>query len=464
MEKIRLTDVIKSVGGQILNLKYSADDIYIDSISIDSRNIKTGSLFVPIVGEHFDGHDFIKQSIDSGAVCALTQKTDENTVSNCTVIYVKDTVKALGDIARFYISQFKNLSIVAITGSVGKTTTKDMIASVLEQKFNVLKTEGNFNNEIGLPLTLFNLKSEHDIAVVEMGMSQFGEIEYLSSIAKPHIAVITNIGVSHIENLGSREGILKAKSEIFQNLNGTAILNSDDDMLIILKDRQDCDIKWFGIENKADIYADNIESLELNGIKCTLHTQKFELNVTIPSPGKHIVYAAMAATAVAQIYCMNPYQIKTGIENFIPTKMRMNIKKFKNQITLIDDVYNASPQSMTAAIDVLKNSGNSRKVAVLGDMYEIGEQSYKMHFEVGKYAVNSAVDLTICVGKFAEYMYRGAYENKSSKQTVVYFENQQELENNLLALLKKYDIILVKASRGMHLEKTVDKIEKVELQ
>jgi len=451
-----LNEIAEAVDGVLINSH--GEDIEIDSVSTDSRKINKNTLFVPIIGENADGHDFIQAAFEKGAVCAFTQR--EKNTEKFPLIKVKDTVKALGDLARYYKSSL-NVNTVAVTGSVGKTTTKDIIASVLSQKYKVLKTEGNYNNEIGMPLTIFNMNKDTQMAVLEMGMSEFGEIDYLCKIAKPDIAVITNIGTSHIENLGSREGILKAKTEILPYIKqkGAAILNADDDMLITLKDRAGCNIIWYGIENKSGVYADNIELLGLSGSRCDIHLDGEVLKVFIPVAGKHMIYNAMAAAAVGKKFALSNEQITEGIRKFTPTKMRMDIKKCKNGITIINDVYNASPQSVKAALEVLKNSENSRKIAILGDMLEMGSYSNKYHFEVGEYAAKLGIDIIIAVGELSEYIKQGAEANNALK--VFYFKNQEEIEPE--NILKKGDIVLVKASRGIHLENTVDKIEKVEL-
>lgn len=465
MKAILLKDAVKAIGGVLLNAEHkNIDNIYITDISIDSRKIQKGSLFVPIVGEKFDAHDFISISMENGAVCAFTEKNDSNIIKNNMVIYVDNTIKALGALAKFYISNL-DVIVIGITGSVGKTTTKDMIASVTNQRYNTLKTDGNYNNEIGLPLTIFKITEKHKVAVLEMGMSQFGEIDYLSNIAKPDIAVITNIGISHIENLGSRKGILNAKTEIFNhiNKNACAILNEDDDMLITLKNKLDFGTYWFGIENKSGIYADNINFMGLEGVNCSIHSNNDIINVSIPSPGKHIIYSAMIATAIGVKLGLSIEQIKRGIETFVPTEMRMVVINAKNGITIINDVYNASPQSMKAALDVLKNSGKHRKVAILGDMFELGNCALNAHNEIGEYAANINIDVIICIGELGKYIYYGAEKYKMSHQSILYFENQENFQNELLDIIKKYDTILVKASRGMYLEKTIDKIKKVEL-
>jgi UDP-N-acetylmuramoyl-tripeptide--D-alanyl-D-alanine ligase len=463
VKPILLKDVVEAVSGKLLN-DSGIENNYVLDISTDSRKIQKGTLFVPIAGEKFDGHNFIEAALAQGAVCALTEKYDEAIMKKKVVIYVKNTIAALGDLARFYISLL-DIKIVAITGSVGKTSTKDMIASILSTQYSVIKTQGNFNNEIGLPLTVFNIDDTCDVAILEMGMSEFGEIRYLSSIAKPNIAVISNIGTSHIENLGSREGILKAKSEIFENLKegGLAVLNADDDMLLTLKEKLGSTVIWFGIENKVGLYADHIQLLGLYGVRCAIHMDAEVLDVNIPSPGKHMVYNVLSGIAVGRALGLSLDNIKKGIENFIPTKMRMNIVSANNDITIINDTYNASPQSMVAAIDVLKSSAEGRKIAILGDMLEMGNFAQQFHAQVGDYVASCGIDIIICIGEYSKFMYEAAKVSKSLNQQVLYFSSQQDLEKEILNIVKSHDTILVKASRGMYLEKTVDKIEKVKL-
>lgn len=463
MKPILLKDIVKAVSGKVLNT-LDIENSYAFDVSTDSRKIQKGTLFVPIIGENFNGHDFIENAFKQGAICALTQQYDEDIMKKYMVIYVKDTVVALGDLARYYISQL-DIKVIAVTGSVGKTSTKDMIASIVSTRYKILKTQGNYNNEIGLPLTIFNIDDSCEIAIVEMGMSQFGEIRYLSSIARPDIAVISNIGTSHIENLGSREGILKAKSEIFENLkeNGFSVLNCDDDMLMTLKGKTSLDIRWFGIENIMGSYADNIKLSGLVGVSCNIHIDGEVFSVNIPSPGNHMVYNALSAAVIGKALGLSIEEIKRGIEDFTPSKMRMDIIHSHNSITIINDTYNASPQSMTAALDVLKSSTDGRKVAILGDMLEMGEFSQKFHEQVGKYAALSGIDTIICVGEDSKYMYNAAKDNKTLNQQILYFENQQNLQKEILNIIRQYDTILVKASRGMHLENTVEQIKKVEL-
>lgn len=458
MKSLSLKEIIMAVDGTLKG-NINVSEIFINHITTDTRKIQEGDLFIPLKGENFDGHDFLKQAFEKGAKYCLSEIEMEISEGS-SLILVKDTKKALMDLAKYYRSLF-SIPVVAITGSVGKTTTKDLIASVLSQKYMVLKTEGNFNNEIGLPLTIFCLEDFHEIAVLEMGMNSFGEIHNLSEIAKPDIAVITNIGVSHIENLGSRDGILKAKCEIFDFMNekGIAILNADDDKLITLNEKLNEEMKWYGICNKAGVYADEIQPKGLEGISCKIHTQQGEFCVNIPVSGNHMIYNAMSAVAVGSLLGLNLEEIRKGIEQFQPSHMRMDILNTNAGITIINDSYNANPVSMKAAIDVLKN-GQNRKVCILGDMLELGEYAKDMHYEVGVYAAQKKIDYIICIGTFAKYMAEGAKELMGNN--IFFYEDKQQFFESGLKNLKANDTVLVKASRGMHFEKIVEKIQEVE--
>ncbi|MGL4791330.1 MAG: UDP-N-acetylmuramoyl-tripeptide--D-alanyl-D-alanine ligase [Anaerotignaceae bacterium] len=445
MKELTLKEIALAVNGRLENCE--DENLKISVIATDTRTIGKGDLFVPFVGENFDGHTFIETAFEKGAVCVFSQVPTKG-----CAIFVEDTRAAFRDLSMYYLSLF-NVKVVAITGSVGKTTTKDMIASVLEQKYSVLKTQGNFNNEIGLPKTIFNLNESHEVCVLEMGMNSFGEIEKLSFIAKPDIAVITNVGVSHIENLGSREGILKAKSEIFSFMkkDGVAILNKDNDLLRTLK--LDFKTLWFGI-NEGDFYSNNIKPMGIEGIFAILHNENSEVEVKIPIPGEHMVLNALSAMAVGKCLGLNNHEIKKGIEAFVPTGMRMAIEKTKGGITIINDCYNANPVSMKAAIDVLADT-EGRKVAILGDMFELGEYAQALHKEVGEYALEKNLDLVVCIGELSKNIYQAC-----NKGNALYFETQEDFFE--YGGIKKGDVCLVKASRGMHFEKTVEKLQEVE--
>lgn len=447
-----LNEIASSVGGKLFN---ADGEKKIKSIVTDSRKIEKDCVFVAIKGENFDGHEFAKKAVEDGALCVVSRVDFED----IPYIKVSDSRRSLMEIARAYRLK-SGVKVVGITGSVGKTTTKDMVASVLSQGMCVHKTNGNFNNDIGLPLTVFGIEKEHEAAVLEMGMNQFGEISRLSYGGVPDVAVITNVGVSHIENLGSREGILKAKSEIFDYMaeDAFAVLNADDDMLITLKGKRK-NIIWYGIENKEGIYADNICENGLDGIKCDIHTKLFTMTVNIPVPGRHMVLNALAATGVGLIMGLDKEKIKAGIEGFEPTKMRMDISETKTGIKIINDAYNANPVSMKASLDVLKGC-EGKKMAIIGDMFELGDFAYNMHYDVGRYAVKCGIDKLIFIGEASAAMKKAA--DDLGFENYLYYPYQDDfLNSDMTEIIDDKYTVLVKASRGMHLEKTVCKIQEV---
>ncbi len=466
MERLTLNQLLQGCKGTLVkNCNSQVDAVSVEGISIDSRSVQRGDLFIPIRGDTYDGHQFIQQAYEKGALGCITQEEVAAIPQGKFAIQVEDTNKALKDLAEYYVSLF-DIPVVGVTGSVGKTSTKDMIASVIGEAYSVLKTEGNYNNEIGLPLTVFQLTNNHQAAVLEMGMSSFGEIHSLSKIARPKIGVITNIGYSHIENLGSQEGILKAKSEIFDFVHpmGIAILNADDPLLYSLKQSVKHKIIWIGIDNTEGYYASDIQYMDMEGVSCIVHTPHDSFTAFIPSPGKHMVYNALVAVAVGDHLGLSIQQIQAGLRKFVPSKMRMAVSTTKHPITIINDVYNASPSSMSAAIEVLlSTSSTKRKVAILGDMLEMGTFCEEAHRELGIRVVNKGVDVLLCVGLHAKHIYQAALQYKKTNQEIYYFETQEELHDCLHTVLKKQDIVLVKASRGMQLEQTIDKMEKVEL-
>jgi len=429
----------------------------VNSISIDTRKIQAGSLYIPIIGENFDGHNFIENAFNNGAIVCLSEKDIKSELG--IIIKVKSTKEALKDLAEYYLNLF-DLPVIAITGSVGKTSCKDMISSVLSTKYNVLKTEGNFNNEIGLPLTVFKLEKEHDVIVLEMGMNHFNEIYSLSKIAKPSICVISNIGVSHIENLGSQDGILKAKSEIFAFMkeDGLAIINGDDDYLLKIKDK--IHNKYtFGLHKNNDYYCENIQVLGFEGTKGYVHTPKNNYEIMLKVIGKHMIYNTLPAIIIGEKLGLSNEQIQKGILDFVPTKMRLNIYS-SDGITIIDDAYNASPDSMKSAVNTLVSLGSENKhVAILGDMFELGEYSIEAHKIVGKHVASSNIDLLICVGNDAKFIYEEALNNGMNQENLKYYADKDEVIKEINSIILDKDIVLVKASRGMHLEKIIDKIK-----
>ena len=451
MERIRIQDVVKAVNGEIL--KGNIENKYISSVATDSRETMYNGLFVAIKGEKTDGHKYIRNAVENGAVSVFISDELDEYLDNVVYIKVKDTIKALQDLATWYRLKF-NIPVIAITGSVGKTTTKDMIATVLAKKYKVLKTQGNFNSDIGAPLTILGLNREHEIAVIEMGMDRVGQIDTISSVVRPNIAVITNIGVAHIEYLGSRENILKAKCEVFNNLNieGTAILNADDDMLI--KVENDFNKIWYSRNTNSDIQAKEVFVDYKEGtVVAKIAIQNEEYNLEIPGLSEHLVYAAMSAIAVGMKCNMNIEEILEGIKNYKATKMRMDIYKLDSNSLLIDDTYNANPDSMKSLINTVSKANVSNKIMILGDMFELGENSLKLHMDVLEYALESNIDKIVVTG---ENMNKAA--KRIDDNRIIAFDNKEEIIQNIAEILCRNSIIAIKASRGMKFENITEKI------
>ena len=427
----------------------------ITGVSIDSRKINTDYLFVPIKGERVDGHDFIAQVAENGALCTLCERPPVDT--SISYILVDSCLQALKDLAKYYRSTL-DIKVIGITGSVGKTSTKEMIAAILSQKFKVLKTEGNYNNEIGLPLTIFRIKETHEIAILEMGISNFGEMHTLADIARPDIGIITNIGFAHIEYLKDQAGILKAKTEMFDHLNpdATVVLNGDDALLSTISSVQGRTPVFFGLSDALSVYADNIETKGIRGTSCTLHLPGETIPVNIPLPGTHMVYNALAGAYIGHLLGLTGTQIKIGIASAMPIAGRTNVIK-TDSIFIIDDCYNANPASMKGAIDLLSEV-ETRSVAILGDMFELGDEKETMHHEIGTYASRRNVDLICCVGELSKHMYHGAKEAATTSQ-VHYFPTKDELLEGLPVLLEAQDTILVKASNGMKFTEIISNLK-----
>lgn len=457
MKTLSLGEIEGAVNGKLNSWKYEA--LTVSCVSTDSRTIPPGSLFVALEGKNFNGHDFIPQAVENGAACVLSEA--ETKGAPYPVIQVESTKQALLDLAAYYRSLF-NVKVVAVTGSTGKTTTKDMIASVLSQKYHVLKTDGNLNNTIGLPLTLFMLDESHDAAVLEMGMSSAGEIFLLSEAARPDIAVITNIGSAHLESLGSIEAILAAKCEIFAGMpeKGKIFLNGDDKMLQTV--RSDLlDIKYYGINKNNDYIARGVTNRGMDGVSYTVVCPDgTNVEIDVQFPGEHMVANSMAAVLVGCEMGLDADEIANGVAKFIPSQLRLEMRKNKNGVTVINDTYNANPDSVRAAIDVLLSAAG-RKICVLGDMLELGRASNDMHYEVGRYAAEKNIDLIICVGTHSRYTYEGVYYEIDKGKTLsqaMYFMDKENVEDNIASILKKGDTILLKASRGMKFEEISNKL------
>ncbi len=426
-------------------------DAEITSISTDTRTIEKGALFVAVKGENFDGNDFIDKAFENGAACALTDVKNGLNVEN-PVIYVENSRIAQLKLARYYRDKF-GVKICGVTGSVGKTSTKDMIYAVLSAKYPTLKTEGNLNNDIGLPKTLFRLDESFKAAVIEMGMDDLGQISALSETVHPNCAVITNIGWCHIENLKTRENILKAKLEILDGMdNGSPlIINGDDEMLktVEIDDRK---VVRYGFNANNDIYADNIVHTE-NGEKFTLHYDGRAYPAEVPVKGGHHIMNALAAFCVGIEFNMTAEEIIPAFMNYEASGMRQRIEK-RGEYTLILDCYNASPTSMESSLSVL-GTMNGRKAAVLGDMLELGEMSKTLHEGLAD-AVEKNADIVFLYGKEMKALRDELFRREFP---VFHSENKYELTELLLQNLKKGDNVLLKGSRGMKMEEIADKIK-----
>lgn len=451
---------------------YVGDEALLDKVIcgavIDSRLVEEDYLFIPIKGERVDGHNFIPQVFEKGACCVLSEVELENPAG--PYIRVTSCEEALKKIAAFY-RQSLPIKVVGITGSVGKTSTKEMIASVVAQKFAVHKTAGNFNNEIGLPLTVFGIRSEHQVAILEMGISDFNEMHRLSTVANPDICVITNVGLCHLENLGTRDGILQAKTECFEHMKegGLAILNGDDDKLSTKKVVNGRDTVFYGVDAEAKldengnpmadkaIYATEVTNLGFEGMQAMIHTPQgdFEANITIP--GEHNVYNALAATAVGLELGLSLEEIQKGIAEAKTIAGRTNLLK-ANGYNVIDDCYNANPVSMEAAMDVLSHA-KGRTIAVLGDMGELGEDEKALHFGVGKCVAEKKIHTLFCAGTLAAE-YKAGVESVENECRVFHFENKEDMITELLSYVKEGDNILIKASHFMDFPKVVEALTK----
>lgn len=431
----------------------------VSGIVTDSRRVEPGFLFVALSGERVDGHDFIDEVFEKGAMAVVSEREIE-APGPCLV--VKSSREALRRLAALYLREL-SIPVVGITGSVGKTSTKEMVASVLSQKYRVHKTEENHNNEIGLPLTVFGLRDEHELAVLEMGISDFGEMSRLAEIARPDVAVITNIGMCHLKDLGDRDGVLKAKTEVFDYLKegATVVLNGDDDKLCTVRQVQGKSPCFYGmgealppgaVYGKKLVFADGIENRGLNGIDFNLHLPAALHRVHVVVPGEHNVYNAMAAAAVGLALGLSEEEICAGIEAASTIDGRTNLIPVRGCL-VIDDCYNANPMSMKAALDVLAQA-KGRTVAVLGDMGDLGEQELQLHYEVGAYAAEKQIDVLFAAGSRAKELVRGVTDAGDGTK-VYYFETRDELTAALLPFVRKGDTILVKASHFMEYPKIV---------
>jgi UDP-N-acetylmuramoyl-tripeptide--D-alanyl-D-alanine ligase len=469
LESCKIRELIKAISGKIIQ---GNQDCIINRISIDSRTLIPGDLFFAIIGPNFDGHDFVLKTFNRGAVGVVACKgvstllQNEQVDKNKIIIEVKDTLTALQDWSRYYKSKFKTFNI-CITGSNGKTTTKEIIAHILSRELPLLKTSGNYNNEIGIPLTLLQLNKSHKLLIAEMGMRGLGEIKTLTSFISPDLAVLTNIGEAHIGLLGSKDNIFRAKSELLQSLDkdGIAILNRDDlyflKALEIVKNKK---VYTFGIENKSDIMASNIRLASDKGMRFTLVVQNdISKEIYFPLLGRHNIYNALAATTVAFALGKELELIERGLSSFKPLDLHMQLSNFFNGIKILNDSYNASPLSVKSALDTLAEiAQNNRKIAILGDMLELGEKADFYHQEIGKKIVKLSIDMLITVGRGGKIIAQSSIEEGMAEERVFSFKKNEKIKlaKKLLNLTKPGDFILLKGSREMKMEKILEFCQK----
>lgn len=454
MEKIKVKDILKIMDGELI---FGNKDIICENFKFDTRDIEVGDIFIRVGDEKKEGKKYWEMAFEAGAIVCIVNNIENNLENfkkwdgKC-LIKVQDTLKGLQELAKYRRNLYgKDFSTVAITGSVGKTSTKDMLANVLSQKYKTLKTKANYNNHIGVPFTVLGLK-DHEAAVIEMGMNHFGEIRELTKIAKPKISVITNIGTSHIGNLGSRENILKAKLEILEGMDEKVIvINNDNDLLHKWKEEnQEKDIKiyTFGIENKSDVWAEKIKLFENESeFRCHIFEENYDIKV--PVGGIHFVYNALCAGLVGYLLGLKKEEIKKGIEGFKLTKNRMEISKLKNGALVINDSYNASLESIKASIKTLEEYKERRKIAVIGDVFELGKYSEELHRKIGRFIKNSKIDILLCTGENSKYIVEEAKKEKSFLRVIKYFNTKEEILNYLKKETLSKDVILFKASHGM---------------
>ena len=449
MRGMQVSEIAAAVRGVWKNHGYPPP--LITAVSTDSRNITPGCLFVPLVGDRFDGHDYIPDALNAGAAGCLCSHAPDIQRADKFYIRVQDTQQALGALASACRGKF-DIPFVQITGSVGKTTTKEMIAAVLQQKLHILKTEGNFNNQIGVPLTLLKLDPTDEAAVIETGMNHFGEIEYLGSLIRPDLAVITNIGDAHIEYLGSREGVLKAKCEIFTHLRegGLVILNGDDPLLNQVA--PPFRTVRCGYSPGCQVRITDFFDLSVEGIRCTVRTERDTYHLEVPAPGAYMAIPAAMGVAVGEALGLNKDEITRGVAEYVPTGSRMRVLRLCENRIVLDDCYNANPQSVTAALEVLSRTECEKRVAVLGDMGELGGYARKAHYNVGALTSMLGIDYVVAIGPRAADIADGAVQNGGE---AVHFDTKEAAMDELKKQLEPNSAMLVKASHAMNFGRIV---------
>lgn len=454
MLKLSLDEIVKATKGKLL-LNNNKE---VEYISTSSKDIKENTLFIPIKGEKYDGHAFLEDAYNNGCRIFLIDKNHEFYKKDISLIEVNDTLLALGSLARFYLDKF-NVDLIGVTGSVGKTSTRDIIYSVLNEKYKTLKNELNYNNEIGIPKTLFNLDYSYEKAVIEMGIDKKGDISYFKTIAPLKHAVISNIGLSHIANFKNQEGIFHAKMEIAKDFNkeNTLIVNGDDNFLKTLKDKKlPYNLLTYGFDKDNTIYCVSYEIV--NGkINFKVNFKNKIYDYTIPSIAKHNIYNAMSAILIGNLYNLTYEEIKKGLESVSFTEGRLTIIN-KKDITIINDCYNASLDSIKSALNVL-STFKTRKVAILGDVLETGSYEEEIHKNIGKSIIGNT-DILILVGDSIKYTYDEVIKNDFNKDNIYVFNTYEDVIKNIDNIIKKGDTILLKASHGIKLSNVVEYLDK----
>ena len=450
MKPLSLKQIAAWTGGKLDPIY---NDVLVRGVNTDSREIRPGQLFIPLAGTRVDGHNFIGRAIDAGAAGVLTAKEPKRDIP---AIRVRDTLEAFGLMAAAYRASLP-VKVIAITGSVGKTTTKEMLAAILRRRFRTTWTEGNHNNNLGLPMSIMDIEPSTELSVLEMGMNHFGEISYLTRIARPNMAIFTNIGTMHIEYLGSRAGILKAKLEVLEGMgeDGVVVMNGDEPLLWDLRGKLDKKCWYFGVSNEeCDVRASDIVT-EDDGVRFTLKGLGKTLDISVPGCGQHTVYNALAAAAAALLSGAEPEDVSGGLANFVNTGMRQRIFE-QCGYTIIDDCYNAGPESMAAALEVLaSHSCRGRRVAVLGDMMELGCVSSAEHYRIGRMAARRKIDLIFAYGANAARVVAGAVTGGTPYQNAVCYDDQDQLIHELRTRVQPGDVLLFKGSRGMKMERVL---------
>ena len=442
-------EICAAVGGTLLQGEGSA---LITGVTTDSRAVSAGQLFIPLTGERFDGHAYIGSALSSGAAGCLTARTPETLLPGKLYVQVADTRLALKALAAWYRSRF-TLPVVRITGSAGKTTTKEMVAAVLSRRYDTLKTQANFNNDIGTPLTLLGLAPQHQAAVIETGMNHFGEIRYLGEMVRPDIAVITNVGDAHIENLGNtRQGILRAKCEIFQHLSpdGIAVLNGDDPLLNTVALPQT--ILRCGRGENCNVRVTDVDDRGIEGIACTVTTDKASYRLATASPGSFMIYPMAMAAAIGEVLGLTGEEIAAGVAAYVPTGSRMHLIRLPEGRLLIDDCYNANPQAMEEALKLLAVTPARRRAAVLGDMGELGELTVSAHRAIGVLTGELHLDSVIAIGEKAR-------DIASAAPNARWYASVDDAMPVIRAAFTEGTAVLVKASHAMHFENIVKELE-----